>query len=66
MRTVLLLLATSALAADFGLRLDRVRSGYDGQTCWVHARAGAIPGRTPTVVLTMQKLLLTGSDVSLR
>lgn len=63
MRTVLLLLATSALAADFEIRLDRVRSGYDGQTCWVHARAGAIPGRTPTVVLTMQKLLLTGSDV---
>ena len=42
MRTVLLLLATSALAADFEIRLDRVRSGYDGQTCWVHARAGAI------------------------
>lgn len=45
--------------------LDRriVSEGYDGKTCWVHPRAGAIPGKTPSVVLTMQKLLLTGSDV---
>jgi hypothetical protein len=55
-------------ADDFTLHLDRVRSGYDGQTCWVHARSGAIPGSAisgslPAVVLTMQKLLLTGSDV---
>jgi hypothetical protein len=40
-----------------------VSKGYDGKTCWVHPRAGAIPGKTPSVVLTMQKLLLTGSDV---
>ncbi|MBK8094768.1 MAG: hypothetical protein IPK32_23075 [Verrucomicrobiaceae bacterium] len=39
-----------------------VSKGYDGKTCWVHPRAGAIPGKTPGVVLTMQKLL-TGSDV---
>lgn len=40
-------------------------SGYDGKTCWVHARAGAIPqsGQNPLVVMTTQKLLLTGSDV---
>jgi len=50
-------------AADFEIRLDRVRKGYDGRYCWVHARAGAIPGEPPKVVLTMQKLLLTGSDV---
>jgi len=48
---------------DYDLRLDTIHSGFDGQTCWVHARAGAIPGVSPTVVLTMQKLLLTGSDV---
>jgi hypothetical protein len=47
----------------FDIQLDVVRRGYDGQTCWVHPRAGAIPGATPSVVLTMQKLLLTGSDV---
>ena len=47
----------------FDLTLHTVSKGYDGQTCWVHPRAGAIPGSPPTVVLTMQKLLLTGSDV---
>lgn len=48
---------------DYDLRLDTIHKGFDGQTCWVHARAGAIPGKTPTIVLTMQKLLLSGSDV---
>jgi hypothetical protein len=52
---------------DFELGLDAVRSGFDGETCWVHARAGAIPGGgregMPAVVLTMQKLLLSGSDI---
>src|SRR5436190_1632304 len=45
------------------VQLDRVRSGYDKKLCWVHPRAGAIPGKTPTVVMTMQELLLSGSDV---
>jgi hypothetical protein len=48
---------------DYRLQLDTLHRGYDGHTCWVHPRAGAIPGPTPKVVLTMQKLLLTGSDV---
>ena len=50
---------------DTPFKLERlvVSEGYDGQTCWVHPRAGAIPGKAPSVVLTMQKLLLTGSDV---
>ncbi|MEN3941731.1 GDSL-type esterase/lipase family protein [Prosthecobacter sp. SYSU 5D2] len=47
----------------YQVKLETVTSGYDGKTCWVHARAGAIPGPTPTVVMTMQKLLLTGSDI---
>jgi hypothetical protein len=47
----------------FEVKLTTLSQGYDGKTCWVHPRAGAIPGRTPSVVLTMQKLLLTGSDV---
>src|SRR5438309_9386133 len=34
-----------------------------GRPAGVHPRAGTIPGETPVVVLTMQKLLLTGSDV---
>lgn len=40
--------------------------GFDGKMCWVHARAGAIPGGVdpnPTVVMTLQKLQLSGSDV---
>ncbi len=46
------------------------QSGFDQQTCWVHARAGAIPAAKsgndslqPCVVMTMQKLQLSGSDV---
>src|SRR5262245_10383931 len=50
-------------APGYRIQLDRVSRGYDGQTCWVHPRAGTIPGERPIVVLTMQKLLLSGSDV---
>jgi hypothetical protein len=63
---LLLLASTPLRAADapaFDIQLNTIRHGYDGNTCWVHPRAGAIPGPTPSVVLTMQKLLLTGSDV---
>src|SRR5437667_6674398 len=63
-------LAHSAHAADAPkdplidrVQLDRVRSGYDKKYCWVHPRAGVIPGVAPTVVMTMQELLLSGSDV---
>ncbi|QDT25375.1 sialidase family protein [Gimesia panareensis] len=69
----LLFIDLTALAADdaastltYEVDLRTVREGFDGKTCWVQARAGAIPqeGDFPaTVVLTMQKLLLTGSDV---
>jgi len=48
---------------EYDIQLDTICSGYDGKTCWVHSRAGAIPGQRPVVVLTMQKLLLSGSDV---
>ncbi len=59
------LLALSALhaAEPYELKLETINNGYDGKMCWVHPRAGAIPGSPPQVVLTMQKLLLTGSDV---
>ena len=40
-----------------------ISEGYDRKTCWVHARAGAIPGDPPIVVLTMHKLRITGDDV---
>ncbi len=53
----------TAETAAFDFRLDTISSGFDKKTCWVHPRAGAIPGHPPSVVLTMQKLQLSGSDV---
>ena len=50
---------------NYGIELESIHSGFDGNKCWVHARAGAIPGAAsggmPIVVLTMQKLLLSAS-----
>ncbi len=69
---ILSLVYTTALQAQtkpaaetpgYDIQLDTINSGYDGETCWVHPRAGTIPGQRPVVVLTMQKLLLAGSDV---
>lgn len=60
------LLAVPAFAAEpalFDLKLDTVSTGFDKKSCWVHPRAGAIPGSPPKVVLTMQKAMLIGSDV---
>src|SRR5262245_11381325 len=55
---------------DYRVERTTVRSGFDGRTCWVHARAGAIPPRSPgnrsdrpIVVMTLQKLQLDRSDV---
>ena len=62
--TPALLVASALYAAEpYELKLETITQGYDGKMCWVHPRAGAIPGSPPQVVLTMQKLLLTGSDV---
>lgn len=55
--------ASGGESLDFRIRVDTLSSGFDRKTCWVHPRAGAIPGDPPIVVLTMQKLLLSGSDV---
>ena len=64
------LLAAEPQPLPFNVELSIARSGFDGDYCWVHARAGAIPPRhpgnpsdLPLVVMTAQKLLLTGSDV---
>ena len=52
---------------DMPLRMERrvLVQGFDQKTCWVHARAGAVPqGDGPArMVMTMQPLLLSGSDV---
>lgn len=51
---------------DTSIDLIPVRSGFDGKWFWGQARAGAIPGvdgGNPTVVLTAQPALRSGSDV---
>jgi len=53
----------SVTPVKFTVKLEAVHSGFDRKMCWVHARAGVIPGPRPAVVMTMQKLLLSGSDV---
>ena len=63
---------TLAEPGELSFTIERTiaRSGFAGTMCWVHARAGAIPAsqpgndsQLPLVVMTMQKLLLSGSDV---
>jgi len=53
----------SAQQVDYDIRLDTVSTGFDKKSCWVHPRAGAIPGQVPVVVMTLQKAMLVGSDV---
>lgn len=60
---IFLAVAPSVLAGGYTIQLDTIHSGFDKKTCWVHPRAGTIPGESPIVVLTMQKLLLSGSDI---
>lgn len=54
-------------ANTFTCSLTRITQGFDEKTCWVQARGGVIPpaspGAMPVAVVTMQKLLLTGSDI---
>jgi hypothetical protein len=51
---------------NYRIDLLAASRGYDRQTCWTQARVGVIPatvaGHNPTVVMTMQKLRLNGSD----
>ncbi|HQZ26904.1 MAG: exo-alpha-sialidase [Verrucomicrobiales bacterium] len=54
----------------YRIELSVASQGFDGERCWVHARAGAIPshssanpGPSPLVVMTLQQLQLSGSDV---
>ena len=56
-------------ATSFTIDLQKAHSGFDGEFCWVHARAGLVPsqfnsdGDGPLAVMTTQKLKLSGSDV---
>lgn len=56
--------------AEYRIEVTTVVKGYDGRTCWMHARAGTIPpgapgnsSATPVVVMTLQKLQVDRSDV---
>jgi len=55
------------VAGEYRIQLDTVVKEYDGRTCWTQARAAAIPrpGQSPALLITMQRLLLTGSDIYL-
>lgn len=62
----------SVLSADplYEIEQTVASRGFDGKTCWVHARAGVIPPRAggndsdrPLAVMTLQKLDLAGSDL---
>ncbi len=54
-----------ANSPGFRIQLDTLLQEYDGKQCWTQARAAAIPrpGKPPLTLVTMQKLLLTGSDI---
>lgn len=61
-------LAAAEPTAPFEIQLDTVREGYDGKTCFAQARCGIVPrgpGKPPIVVMTMNPLIITGSDVYL-
>jgi len=49
------------------IQLDTIARGFDGRTCWIHPRAGIVPGAGrdggPAVVLTLQKGDMAGSDI---
>jgi len=54
----------------YKIELTEATRGFDGKMCWVHARAGVIPPNLPVnpsgdplVVMTLQKLQLSGSDI---
>ncbi len=59
--------ASVATAARYQLTHKIPAHMYDGQRCWVHPRAGIVPGAgdagLPRVVMTMNTLDVSGSDV---
>lgn len=48
---------------DFTTQLDTISSGYDGEFNWFHPHAGVMPGNPSMILLTMQKWLISRSDV---
>src|SRR5690349_13626606 len=59
-----------ALAVDYKIELTAPTKLFDGKYSWSQPRAGAIPPRSPgndsdspIVVMTLQHILLSGSDL---
>lgn len=52
---------------SYRVQTEVAHQGWDGITCWVHSRAGAVPGAgqdgQPAVVITMHKQHIVGSDI---
>ena len=52
---------------DYTINLNVPTKLFDGERCWVHPRAGIVPNQDgknkPRVVISMNKLDLSGSDV---
>ena len=52
---------------NYELKLEVATRLFDGKQCWVHPRAGLVPdlnqGGSPRIVMTMNTLDLSGSDV---
>lgn len=53
--------------SDYELSLETATKLFDGKNCWSHPRAGIVPvagkNNSPHVVMTMNSLDLSGSDV---
>ena len=70
---ILLLFAAFAVRSNaqpattsFSIEQTVATQGFAGGFCWVHARAGVVPATSqspPQVIMTMQQLQLSGSDV---
>jgi hypothetical protein len=61
--SIVALMAGAAVPPEFTVQLDTISSGFDKKSCWVHPRAGVIPGPTPIVILTLNKAAIQGSDI---
>jgi hypothetical protein len=52
---------------DYAIQLEVPTRLFDGERCWVHPRAGLVPGAgkggQPRIVMTLNTLELSGSDV---
>lgn len=61
------LLKAADNAPDYRLTTDVAAKLFDGKKCWCHPRAGIVPGAgnegLPRVVMTMNTLHLSGSDI---